>query len=265
MNLVRGHSYNFIFLESEKALSQEYLCHIKRVFPQSNCVLVLLNTTDEYPSFKNRISLVHDYYDMIVTCNETDAKNEGWSYHPDCYTPSPDVELTKKTSIDLLFVAADKGRAKLAREIFQYLTNKGVKCEFLIIGQDGSKVRNPNFKFINKQISYAEYLAKVSESRCLLEIVFGDQNYCTLRTMESVVYHKKLISNNRNLINESFYDHDNMLVFSTATDISYEFIRTAFAEKIVETSFLPEHLLTFIQKGLNSKSTNQAHSQPDAS
>jgi hypothetical protein len=61
-------------------------------------------------------------------------------------------------------------------------------------------------------ISYKENLINVEESRCLVEIVQGNQYDITLRPLEALAFKKKLITNNKHIKDYEFYDRENIFI-----------------------------------------------------
>ena len=66
-------------------------------------------------------------------------------------------------------------------------------------------------------IDYNEYLKVLVKSKAIIEIVFTDNADYTLRTMEALFYQKKLITNNRLIVNAEFYNKNNIYVLNDQT------------------------------------------------
>lgn len=67
--------------------------------------------------------------------------------------------------------------------------------------------------YITQRISYPDMLDRVKASRCLLEVIRGDNSGWTLRTMEALIYGKKLITTNKHIIEAPFYTQANIYIW----------------------------------------------------
>lgn len=235
-------------IESPRAICPAYIQALKEHYPKACFVLVLVNALSEYPKLVDWVKNVEEEYDFVYTCNKKDAIDNGWRYRPDCYTPRviSKAAIAKTSSCDLLFLGADKGRAKLAYKIFKRLSNQGIKCKFYILGNNSYGIRDKDFVFLNKPMSYADYLSLVGGASAILELVANNERFCTLRTMEALSYGKLLITNNTSIINEPFYKENQIMVIGNEEDIDPNRI---FGSKFKTSDyFLPEHFLHEIEE-----------------
>lgn len=65
---------------------------------------------------------------------------------------------------------------------------------------------------VEESISYEDNIKNIRSSRCLVEIVQEGQCGMTLRPLEALAFRKKLISNNKDLINAEFYKPQNIFI-----------------------------------------------------
>lgn len=65
---------------------------------------------------------------------------------------------------------------------------------------------------IKEYIPYTENVASVRHARCLIDLVQPGQSGLTLRPLEALAFHKKLISNNPTLIKYDFYHPQNIFI-----------------------------------------------------
>ena len=103
-------------------------------------------------------------------------------------------------------------------------------------------------------MSYEDYLRLVFDSRCILEIVANNEEFCTLRTMEAITYGKLLLTTNRSLRSEPFFDENSMYIFNKAEDIDIDFLKNDPKNmKVSADYFTPSNLLKFISEELERK------------
>lgn len=254
LNLNQGDTYNFILIESPQAICPGYVSSLKRRYPESTCTLILVNTLNEYKEMKKWVVNVEKTYDLVISCNKADSQKYRWEYFPDSYTPEPSIVPSDTPRYDVIFLAADKGRAQLAHSIYIELIEKGIKCLFMILGSRNPEFEDSGFIYLSKAMKYKEYLALVANTRCILEITAAGENYSTLRTMEAVSYGRKLITTNQWLRTEPFFDSRQMMILEPGKSISIDFIRQTHESYNVDSSFfLPEHLLNFVNLKLKMK------------
>ena len=120
---------------------------------------------------------------------------------------------TMKVYFDCIFCGYDKGRMKKIIKIYNCCkepyfhvlqSNKGESCWV-------------NFKFQERELPYFDYLKLVLKSNCVLDICPQKDSGLTLRALEAVAYNKKLITDNKNVLNEKFYSTENVLIFDENT------------------------------------------------
>ncbi|MBR0353402.1 MAG: hypothetical protein IJH53_09400 [Oscillospiraceae bacterium] len=73
-------------------------------------------------------------------------------------------------------------------------------------------------------ISYDEVLKRSLESSCIIDIVQKDQKALTLRPYEAVVYNRKLLTNNRSILDFKYYNSRYMQLFERAEEIDWDWI-----------------------------------------
>ncbi len=215
-----------ILMECPEAFSRDYLKKLSD-YASRTCLIMLNPITDRH---KKLLPRVEDLYSLIVTCNPKDAgRDKKWIYHPDCYTFEPSyANITQ--DFDLSFISVDKGRGKLACEIYEKAVQNGVKCEFIIVNPTKeTRERAPvGVKLLDKPLSYEQCLKRTLQAKCILEIVANNNNYSTLRTMEAVVYGRRLLTTNSTLIDDAHYDIANMQVFNAPDRIDWSFVKQGF-------------------------------------
>lgn len=75
-----------------------------------------------------------------------------------------------------------------------------------------NKERIDGIDLIDKAIDYNIILKETSSAKCIVELLKMGQEGYTLRTIESLFLSKKLITNNKNIIKEDFYNPNNIFI-----------------------------------------------------
>ncbi len=143
--------------------------------------------------------LNNKFVDEYWTFDINDAKLYNMKYNPQFY--SYKMKLPKcQLNNDIMFVGKNKGRKEAILELKKILERKNIRCNFKIIDENCPS------------ISYDDYLHEVACSKCILEFNPFLQTGLTLRSLESLFFSKKLITNNKDIINYDFYNKKNIFV-----------------------------------------------------
>lgn len=227
--------------------------HIKRQNPENKCV-VLLGDTIEKKHWD--IAKIKKLCDHIVTYNPAEAEKydlslfTGVSYGPIMEITTPDV-----FEYDVFFLGYAKNRLQTIYRVYDVLTRKGLRCNFLLCGiKKADRVAGEGLHYI-KPISYRENIANIQKSKCILEIVQRGCDAATLRTEEAHVYRRKLLTNNQNLTGQTYYDPSHMLVFSNVEEIDESFLKSPIDYEAFDDSYdySPMKLIDFLEGLLEGK------------
>lgn len=152
------------------------------------------------PITENKKSVFLDKnIDEIYSYSFEDCKKYNLQSNTQFY--SKDVPLKKSNSENgILFVGTDKGRKEKINELRIKLEKMNINCNFMIINSE------KNF------VSYSKYLDLISSSKAILDMINENVTGLTLRVMEAIFFGKKLISNNKDLINYDFYDSSRIFI-----------------------------------------------------
>lgn len=188
--------------------------YIKKVNPSCEVYLFCWNKIDKaHCNYKN-----FQFKDRIFSTDPGDCRNFGFQYNHMFY---PKVVRQPAGKVNrLFFVGADKGRAGYLSAIGKLMQKCGIESDLRILQERKSGIRaksaavlsGSNVTMIEHPMIYSEYLRKMSECGILLEIVQEGQSALTMRTLESVFFQKKLITNNQDIITYDFYSDNNIFV-----------------------------------------------------
>jgi len=106
-----------------------------------------------------------------------------------------------KPTYDFSFVGRDKGRSKKIYALEKKLNALGMTIFIKIIDSQKSSA-----------MSYREYLRLSCQGKCIIDLNQGGQSGLTLRPLESILYKRKLLTNNTRVKSESFFSPENMKV-----------------------------------------------------
>ena len=236
-----------------KVLDWGYYKYVKRKYPKAKLVcffqdLVSTNANFDFDKFRC-------YFDLILSFDQEDAKKYGLIYYPLVYSnESPFKPSGDYPHSDIFFAGKAKDRMKEIISAYEKLNGSGLICDFHIV--DSQQEYRPYSEQINycSFLPYEEYLSRLKASSCILELMQHGGHGYTLRTNEAIVYGKKLLSNNSELLNAPFYNDSFIHVFSNPEDIDISFIKNG-TDRInykYTEQISPLSLLEFIQSRLST-------------
>ncbi|MDV2140295.1 lipopolysaccharide biosynthesis protein [Citrobacter amalonaticus] len=167
-------------------------------------VLLLRNSVNE--SFIEKHA---DSFDFIYDFERKDIKVQKVK-HLEQFFPVGLHEVTQYISDErrneksvCYFLGKDKNRLKLLTELASSLMSYNVTLDFNVVGDDNSKYDSSYI--INKPLSFNENLKRSLASDVLIDITREDQTGWTLRILEALYFNKKVITNNKSILNSDIY------------------------------------------------------------
>lgn len=169
---------------------------------------------------KQRIQELKDLGCNISTFDRDDAIKYEITYK-DQFIRKKDIPHTSIASYDYYFLGFPKGRIDTLRLITNKLSNIGKVGKCIV----------PESK--EQQITYEENIKYVCQSHCIVEILQDGQTGITLRALEALIYHKKLITNSKDIVNYEFYNPKNIFIWDNQDE---ELIRNFLNEEMASIS-----------------------------
>lgn len=206
----------FIIFESlyDKRISKE----IKKNNTQCKIIVYFWNFIDNH----NKNILEDTNVDEFWTFDRQDSRKYKLKYNPQFYTKAVKIKNHKNKTNDIVFLGRPKDRKNEIIEINNKMKEKGLVTNFKIIENEKDFV------------PYDKYLEMLSDTKCILDYNQKGQCGLTLRPMEALFLEKKLITNNKDIINYDFYNPNNIFVLGIDDiDKIKEFIDSPY-EKIDE-------------------------------
>lgn len=188
--------YNYdIVILFDSGCTQNIPKYIKRKNKNIKIIFWYWNSLDEH---KNNL-FSSNYIDEMWSYNRFDCKNYNLKYNPQFYLKKSFVSK-KEDATDILFLGKDKGRKQNILNLKEIFEKNNLECNFYII--ESSK----------DYMDYETYLEKLNNSKCVLDYNYSLPCGITLRPLEAMYYEKKLITNNTDIVNYKFYNHNNIFV-----------------------------------------------------
>lgn len=201
-------------------------------------------------NYKN-FELVRASADYLVTYDADEAKD----YHiclfdKQIYSPIQEPTQPSKFDYDVYFLGFAKDRLDLIHRIYRKLSADGLKCCFIICGTKPEDRIEADGIIYSQPIPYAKNISYLQKSRCVLELVQAGSDGFTLRTQESICYHRKLLTNHLSITKQSFYEPGYISTFSDETQIDTKFLTEPINESLFENApdLSPDNYLTFLEQ-----------------
>lgn len=242
-NFVGG--YVIFFDNALFPMKPQYLLKLKEKYD----LHYLLFMIDDWNSACGQKS--HDYvakipFDYIFSIDPRDAEELNFRYTYVPYSMLLDCSV-KPPQYDLFYIGAannDIVRLNLVYNIYE--KSKYIHADTYIILPNVKKSMQKHSEGIEycEPISYAKSLECMKQTNCILEILKGTQSGATLRYYEAVCYNKKLLTNNKNVVNLPFYDPRYMKVFENPEDIDWNWVKERIhVDYHYDGRFSPLHLI----------------------
>jgi len=121
-----------------------------------------------------------------------------------------DLKLNcKQKKYDVIFLGYSKNREAQLTNLENILRNEGLVTYFHVVPLTNKS--NSSFE----RMAYYDYLQLVAESSAIVDLVQEGQDGLTLRPMEALFFRKKLITNSSSIINERFYNRENIFLLGS--------------------------------------------------
>ena len=229
-----------------------YMRWLRKKYTQAKFVVFLRDLYD------NKHPLVDNYrceqlVDLWITYDASDAQKYNMEFHPEVESKIDTSIIDTSFHQDVFFAGKAKNRLKEIIAIYDKLTNAGLKCLFYVMRADYNESdKRDGIIFSNRMMKYKEVLTHSLQSKCILEINQEGAIGNTCRFLESVMYNRKLLTNNTSLKNDIFYNPEYISFWETPEQIDTDFIKN---DTVVDfkynNEFSPIDLLTFIENKLN--------------
>ena len=169
--------------------------YIHNIKPSMRIIYWYWNPVNE----KSLPQLTHDKNIECWSFDVEDCKKYSMKYNVQYYY-SVDHYGAHKNEYDIYFIGHDKGRCEILNALKQNIEKLGIKIRLDI-------VRNNE-----KNIPYKEVQRRISKANAILEINQAGQIGITLRAMEALFFRKKLVTNNEHIVQEDFYNPNNIFI-----------------------------------------------------
>ncbi len=218
------------------SLSENSIEFIKSRFPNAKYVFYHWDSVENNPC----VVELMNRFDHVLTFDPDDAEKFHWDYRPLFYTPNIKKE---DKSIDILFICSlHSNRMKVLKQLKAICEDKHIVLKDYLYSKpihyikQKYIVRNEEFLTDDVRVRFRPLLLSdtndlYSKSRIIVDYTHPQQNGFTMRTIESIGYRCKLITNNKKIVISDFYDERNIILYDEDEIVlPDEFIKNEYKE-----------------------------------
>ncbi|NDP27601.1 MAG: hypothetical protein GZ087_09280 [Flavobacterium sp.] len=244
-NMLLGKNYDYVLVRYGHQLSEEFLGKLRSANPNAKFINF---HWDSITALYNYLHII-PYFDKVFSFDVKDCQTyREINYLPlfylDCYGEFRKNDTDKLTNIDLLFIGSwrNQERYHLIKLTEEFCRQQGLHfyfyLHFSLLAQLDSIRREV---IIAKQARYKtlsekEILNLFARSNTIIDFPSSYQSGLTIRTFEALGAGKKLITTNKNILKEPFYNPEHIsLMDVNEFNLDVDFIRNKPVSSIEES------------------------------
>ena len=221
-NLVKNKDYDYVFVINIEAMPKSFLNKMKEKSPSTKFILYMWDSMHNKKKAINYLSC----FDKVFSFDRNDCmENPSVIFRPLFFLNEyANISKPQKYKYDLSFIGtAHSDRYILLNKIrilpnvikrncYFYLYLQNWKL-FLLYKIKNSAFRKANFRDFNYvPLTKNELMNLIEESRIVIDIQHPKQVGLTIRTIEMLGAHRKLITTNATIKDYDFYNPNNILI-----------------------------------------------------
>lgn len=196
-----------LFIVQDADARIPFLKWLRKNHPKSRIILWYWNTVEECRRYLDPEKIPDSIEKWSYS--KYDCLKYGMNYNTTFLPEVPKIIGTDDICTDVFFVGKDKGRLDKLLEIKKLLESHKLDVDFHICK---NRNRDKDNEIYKKPIPYAEILEKIKTSRVILDCCVSENAGPTIRPIEALMYRKKLITDNKAVMDEDYYCRDNIFV-----------------------------------------------------
>ncbi len=214
-------NYETVIIHASK-ITSPVVKYINKRFPNIRIIVWYWNPVDKCEKLEKYPESICERWCF----DESDSKRYNIPHNTQYYFS--DITLPQiPISNDVYFLGGDKGRLKKLLGIESDMIKLGLNVNFYITR--AGKSSDPTYEYRNR-ITYDQNLNEISKSKSILDFVSEGQAGLTLRPLEALFFRKKLITNDKGLINRDFFSISNVYILDNDTRNLKSFIEEPYLD-----------------------------------
>lgn len=202
----------------------------RQKWPNLRYVLFYVDSVGRGVSFHaDRLRQSGNVFDLVYTFDSADARKYNMRYWHTIYSKfALDVHPDK----DLFFCGSTVNRKQTMLDFLDAHAKHDVSLKMNIICDETDIKMFSNYGDVTEcgrmgidLWPYPQTLEETLKARCILDITQKGQAGLTLRPYEAVCYNRKLLTNNKAILDFEFYDPRFMQYFEKVEDIDWDWVK----------------------------------------
>lgn len=245
--------YCFILLNHD--LPIEYLRWLKKKY--NNCKIVLLHRDLKEVCMRANPSLPDNpILDLEMTIDKRESELYGYPWYSE-FESKIDIKVNDSfPESDVFFAGRVKDRLPKIMEAYSVFQEAGLRVFFYLTGvAKDDRIAYPGIHYADINMTYKEMLIHTVNTRCVLEINQQNAVGYTSRFLEAVIFGKRLITNNKVIIDNPFYKTGHIQVVDNMNevDLSSIFEGDGFVDYSYNGEFSPYRMIDRVDEELIKK------------
>ena len=201
----------------------------KRRFKNLKYVLLYTDIVSSVVSSDAKYLMDKNVFDLVYSIDDNDVKKYGLLKTHTTYSIHEDY-CNIKPAIDMYFCGGCIDREDICKSIAKMAieNNANAQIDMLCTKEfSGIKEHQQVINYLSRKdfVDYPETLKRELNAKCMLDIVRPNQIAYTLRTYEAIVYNRKILTNNKAILDLKFYDPEYIQYFENADDIDWDWVK----------------------------------------
>lgn len=169
------------------------------------------------------------------TFDKYESEKYGMKFGDTYYFPNIKKNDLKK-ELCLFYVGINRpGREELLNSLKEVLEKNNLSYKFVLTAfPNASKKEKEKY---DKRLEYHEVLEYINKSDAILDLNRDNQTGLTIRPVEALFFHKKLITNNKNIKKYKIYENKNIFILDNDIEELLHFLKEKnyeFPEKLID-------------------------------
>jgi len=196
-------------------------------------------------AFFPRKEKIIPFFDKVYSFDNEDCKKYNLELLTNFYYYEPQPVAIENALFCISHL--EKRRYELFNRMGKYLEENDIKFRFMT-KQSVQKLKSPYIEYMKETIAYADMLKLLNHYAVILDIAKPNQAGLSFRIFESLGMNKKIITNNKAVMEYDFYDPNNILVIDFENiNIPKSFFETPY-RPIDEAIKQKYHLRSFVER-----------------
>lgn len=238
VNVLGRDDYALIIVVQGEGVTGRTLTSLRAAFPRAKMVFYTWDSIENKPFSRRNLS----HYDSCSTFDPVDAKTYGMNFRPLFFSPGFDRALPTSFSYDLSFIGTiHSDRYKIIQSLMQQMPLNSKAFVYLYLQApwvfDLRRIFTGTLPNARREEFSFEPLGKKHvqdiffSSRTVLDIEHPLQRGATMRTMEALGSHRKMITTNTALRDYDFFNPSNIHIIDRKTPrLDQDFLRLPFVD-----------------------------------